>query len=72
MRIVINDDLAKLLAEEAVTEETAFEERRHALASCLRKLRPDQRELIARRYEPNASVKDMAEADEIAAIWCTR
>jgi RNA polymerase sigma-70 factor (ECF subfamily) len=30
----------------------------------LQKLLPEQRELIARRYEPNASVKAMAEAGE--------
>ena len=40
----------------------AFETRRHALALCLQKLGPEQRELIARRYEPEASVKALAEA----------
>ena len=61
-RFVFDDDLAKLLADEAAADEPAFEARRHALAWCLQKLRPEQRKLIARRYEPDASVKAMAEA----------
>ena len=61
-RIVFDDDLARLLAEEAAVDEPAFEDRRRALASCLEKLRPEQRELVARRYEPDGSVKALAEA----------
>ena len=61
-RLVFDDDLARLLAEEAAADEPAFDARRHALAACLQKLRSEQRELIARRYEPDASVKAMAEA----------
>lgn len=59
-RLVIDDDLAKLLADEAAIDEPAFDTRWHALAGCLQKLRPEQRELIARRYEPEASVNEMA------------
>jgi len=61
-RFVFDGDLARLLADEAAADEPAFEARRHALALCLQKLRPEQRELIARRYEPEASVKALAEA----------
>lgn len=61
-RLVFDDDLARLLAEEAAADEPAFDARRHALAACLQKLRPEQRELIARRYEPDASVNAIAEA----------
>ena len=61
-RLVFDDDLAKLLADEAAADEQVFEARRHALASCLQKLRVEQRELIARRYEPDASVNALAEA----------
>jgi RNA polymerase sigma-70 factor (ECF subfamily) len=60
-RLVFDDDLVKLLADEAAAE-PVFEARWHALASCLEKLRSEQRALIARRYEPEASVKAMAEA----------
>ena len=61
-RLVFDDDLARLLAEEAAADEPAFDARRHVLAACLQKLRPEQRELIARRYEPDASVNAIAEA----------
>lgn len=60
-RIVFDDDLVQLLAEEAVAGEPAFEARQQALASCVQKLPPGQRELIARRYEPGASVQELAE-----------
>ena len=61
-RLIFDDDLVKLLADEAAAEVRAFDARQHALASCLQQLRPEQRELIARRYEPEASVNAMAES----------
>ena len=60
-RLVIDDDLAKLMADEAVDDEQAHDSRRAALAACMKKLKPEQRAMIARRYEPNASVNAMAE-----------
>ncbi len=66
-RMVIDDGLAKLLADEALADERAFEARRHALASCMQKLRPEQRELIARRYEPEISVTALAAAGGVTA-----
>lgn len=66
-RLVIDDDLAKLLADEAAADERTFEARRNALAACLQKLRPEQRELIARRYEPEASVTALAAAGGVTA-----
>ncbi|MEI6236646.1 MAG: sigma-70 family RNA polymerase sigma factor [Planctomycetota bacterium] len=62
LRDVFDEELIQLLADEAVAEEQVFEARRHALASCLQKIRPEQRELIARRYSPDASVDSMAKA----------
>lgn len=61
-RLVFDDDLARLLADEAVQEELTFEERREALATCLQKLPAEQRDLIARRYEPDSSVNALAAA----------
>lgn len=61
-RVVFDDGLIQLLAEEAAADTTALEARQHALATCLQKLPSVQRELIARRYEPEASVNAMAEA----------
>ncbi|MBM3984058.1 MAG: sigma-70 family RNA polymerase sigma factor [Planctomycetes bacterium] len=61
-RVVFDDDLARLLADEAAREEVVFEDRRQALAACLQKLTSEQRDLVARRYEPTGSVNAMAEA----------
>jgi len=61
-RLVFDDDLARLLADEAAREEVVFEDRRQALAVCLQKLTSEQRDLVARRYEPTGSVNAMAEA----------
>ncbi|MFM7843914.1 MAG: sigma-70 family RNA polymerase sigma factor [Planctomycetota bacterium] len=61
-RLVFDESLIQLLAEETTADRTAFEARQRALASCLQKLPGPQRELIARRYEPEASVNAMAEA----------
>lgn len=65
-RLLIDDQLAKIMADEAAYEEPLFEARRIALADCLQKLTPQQRELVSRRYEPSASVASMAAAAKIA------
>lgn len=61
-RVVFDDELVRLLADEAGAKEITFEDRRQALAGCLMKLPSDQRDLIARRYEPTGSVNALAEA----------
>lgn len=66
-RFISDDKLVELLADEAAEEVQAFDERQHALALCMQKLRPEQRDLIARRYEPEASVNAMAEAAGVTA-----
>lgn len=58
-RVVFDDDLVRLLATEA-TADPLFDPRRIALASCLQKLKQPQRDLVLKRYEPNASVNAMA------------
>lgn len=60
-RVVFDDDLVRLLASEAAAE-PLFDPRRTALAACLQKLKPPQRDLVMRRYEPDGSVNAMAAA----------
>lgn len=60
-RVVFDDDLVRLLALEAASE-PLFDPRRIALASCLQKLKQAQRDLVLKRYEPDASVNAMAAA----------
>lgn len=59
-RLIVDDGLAKIMADEAASEEPLFEARRMALADCLQKLPARQRELVCRRYEPAASVNTLA------------
>ena len=59
-----DDALAGLMADEAASEDRTFEDRRMALATCLQKLSAEQRELVMRRYEPNASVNAIAAEGE--------
>ena len=54
-------ELVELLASEAALEIEASHDRRHtALSGCLQKLSKEHRTIIARRYQPGASVNDMA------------
>ena len=60
-RLHFDDELVELLAIDAADvlgEE--HDPRRLALSSCLQKLKPDHRKLVARRYEPGGCVNDMA------------
>ena len=65
-RLIVDDALAKMMADEAAYEEPLFEARRLALADCLQKLPAHQRQLVSQRYEPNANVNAMAGAAKIA------
>lgn len=60
-RHVFNDKLVEILAEEHPAEDdtTSLQD---ALQDCLTRLPAHQRELILARYEPGASVQDLAQA----------
>lgn len=55
-----DDALLAQLADEAEQRLQQFDQRQQALLECLRQLRPEQRTLVARRYEPGGSVNEMA------------
>ena len=59
-RLLFDDDLLNLLAEEAPAAISDFNVRQQALRSCLAKLPNEQRDLILRRYGPGASVQGLA------------
>ena len=60
-KLVFDDDLVSTLADEAEEALADHDQRRAALAKCLGRLKPDQRDLISRRYQPGACVNDMAD-----------
>ena len=59
---VLGDGFLEQMASEAVAESPLFEAERRALSTCLEKLPREYRELIGRRYEPDASMPAMAAA----------
>ncbi|MCA9155552.1 MAG: sigma-70 family RNA polymerase sigma factor, partial [Planctomycetales bacterium] len=61
-RWVFDDTLLASIADQAARQADASGDgRRSALVGCLRKLPDDQRQLVARRYEPGGSVNQLAE-----------
>jgi RNA polymerase sigma-70 factor (ECF subfamily) len=61
-RVFASERIMALLADEVTAEPTVLERRLLALGDCLQKLRPEQRALVAKRYEPGGSVTAMAAA----------
>lgn len=61
-RPIFDTDLLERIADESVTDRGEADSRRQALAACLQKLPEKHRQLVARRYEPGASVNAMAAA----------
>lgn len=60
-RLHFDDELVELLATDAAEEFSGNPDpRRIALSSCLQRLKPEQRQMIAERYEPGGCVNDMA------------
>ena len=59
-RECFDEELIAQLAAEAEEQRADFEIRRRALAECLQKLPGEKRALIARRYEPDGCVNDLA------------
>lgn len=60
-KLHFDDGLLELLAADAADEfGRGHDARQNALSACLQKLKPDQRKLIAVRYEPGGCVNDIA------------
>ena len=59
-RLLFNDELVDLLADELPTATADIDIRQLALRGCLADLSSEQRELILRRYGPGASVQRLA------------
>ena len=59
-RLVFDEKLLEVFAEEAVNEDEQYEARRRALAHCLRMLGERQRLLVMSRYFKGESVRQIA------------
>jgi RNA polymerase sigma-70 factor (ECF subfamily) len=59
-KLRFSDDFVDAVSREVLERSEELEQRRHALELCLQKLRPDDRELIHRRYQPGERGKHLA------------
>jgi RNA polymerase sigma-70 factor, ECF subfamily len=59
---LFRDVFVEMLAREADRSLDILEARRLALDECLSKLRPEDRDLVLRRYQPGATTQSVAEA----------
>lgn len=59
-KVVFDDDVLEAVAATAATMRVELDERHEALAGCLQKLAPRDRELVLTRYEPGAGVAEAA------------
>lgn len=60
-RLVFNDEILDLLAEESLEETDTLEAHRLALCKCLEKLDPRQKELLHLAYQPGVKFHEVAE-----------
>lgn len=61
-RMLFDDEVLNLLAEDARGQLKDIDERAVALDECLKQMTSDQRRTLIERYSPNGSVQGMAEA----------
>jgi RNA polymerase sigma-70 factor (ECF subfamily) len=59
-KLVFCDETLELLAHEDPREEEVLEIQRHALNVCLKKLSPEQREILSECYEEKQTIKEVA------------
>ncbi|MAS96987.1 MAG: RNA polymerase subunit sigma [Verrucomicrobiales bacterium] len=60
-RIVLNEKVVDLLADESMEREAHLSRQREALEVCIEKVAPDQRDLLMRAYQPNAQIRSIAQ-----------
>ena len=60
-RLIFDEDVMEAMAEESAEISTAFDDRREALAGCVKKLNQKQAALLHRHYTDNQSLREIAE-----------
>jgi len=61
-RLVLDDSVASIIADESVAEEPGTVTRLRALEECLRQMDDGQRDLLMRAYRPDVRIQDLAGA----------
>lgn len=60
-RLIFDEDVMEAMAEESAEISSAFDDRREALAGCVKKLNQKQAALLHRHYTDNQSLREIAE-----------
>jgi RNA polymerase sigma-70 factor (ECF subfamily) len=58
--LTLSEEVLELLADEGADEAEALEAERRALAHCLQRLEPAQRDLLERSYQPGVKLHEVA------------
>ncbi len=61
-RLIFDEDVVLAMAAETETAAGQFEDRREALGACLKKLKPEQRDLLEEHYIVGRSIREVAGA----------
>jgi RNA polymerase sigma-70 factor (ECF subfamily) len=59
-RLVLDDDVVGLIADESIRKESHLEQQRVALESCFKKVPAEDRDLLIQAYQPDAKIQDIA------------
>lgn len=59
-RLVLDDEVVTMLADETAADEARLERQREALELCMEKVAGDQRELLVQAYQPAARIQEVA------------
>lgn len=59
-RLVLDDDVVGLIADESLRNDSHLEQQRVALESCFEKVPPKDRDLLTQAYQPDAKIQDIA------------
>jgi len=59
-RLVLDDDVVGLIADESLRQESHLQQQRVALEACFEKVPQQDRELLTQAYQPDARIQDVA------------
>lgn len=59
-RLVLDDEVVSKLAVETAKDETRLEKQREALEICMKKIAPEQRDLLMQAYQSDSRIQEVA------------
>jgi len=59
-RLVLDEEVVGKLADETAKDEARLEQQREALEACMKKVEPEQRDLLMQAYQPESQIQEVA------------